>query len=40
MLTQGTFQFDIGLYMAVFGLIWSGWWMPRRIIRFKDEEEL
>jgi len=37
--THETLRLDYWLASIVFGLLWCGWWMPRRIARFKDEDE-
>lgn len=34
------FRFDYWLAAAGFGLLWCGWWMPRKIARFTDEDDL
>ncbi|TVX98795.1 ABC transporter permease [Cohnella terricola] len=34
-----TLRLDYWLPSIAFGLLWCGWWMPRRIARYKDEDE-
>ncbi|BBI35042.1 ABC transporter permease [Cohnella abietis] len=36
----GMFRLDIWLPMIVVGLLWCGWWVPRKIARFLDEDDL
>ncbi|WP_256759855.1 ABC transporter permease [Cohnella sp. WQ 127256] len=31
---------EIWLPLIAFGLLWSGWWMPRKIAKYTDEDEL
>jgi len=36
----GAFRLDYWLTAFVFGLLWCGWWVPRKIAKHKDEDEL
>jgi ABC-2 type transport system permease protein len=35
-----TLRLDYWAPMLAGGLLWCGWWMPRRIARFRDEDDL
>ncbi len=36
----GTIRFDIWLPLIAAGLLWCGWWMPRKIAKFTDEDDM
>jgi ABC-2 type transport system permease protein len=35
----GTFRLDVWLPLLAGGLLWCGWWMPRRMAKFSEEDE-
>jgi ABC-2 type transport system permease protein len=36
----GAFQPDLWLLFIAAGLLWCGWWMPRKIAKFADDDDL